>query len=128
MSEINRDTISIGIDFRPIPVDVGDGKVWNFNPDPAPSELDVLFSALREIGAAGKKANSEDGDGEGSVEFGKGLGALKSALGGLLVEAKQRTEWNKQPYGIGVMNALSNVLVEQITGFTRESPKTSGKG
>lgn len=125
MSDINREVVSVGLDFRPIPIDIGDGKVWGFNPDPDPAELDNLMRALRAVGKAGKEVESVDGEG---VEFEKVLRGLSEAIGQLIVDPEQKKEWlAKRSYGLGALSGLTSVLMEQVSGFPQKSDGGSGK-
>lgn len=123
MNEIKREIVSIGLDFRPIPIDLGDGKVWEFHPDPDKTLFNNLVRALKNMGAVGKAM--QDGD---SDDFEAALDTLAKAQGALLVKKTQRDEWAKADYGMAALSALADVLMEQITGFTQQSQKPSGKG
>lgn len=121
--EINRKVVTIGFNFQPIPIDAGDGKVWLFNPDPDPEMMDGLMTAAAEIGEVGGKLTKGE-----KASLGEAIHGLKSALGEMLIEnADLRAEWGKARYGLATMNAFSNALMEEVTGFTQASPPSSGK-
>ena len=37
--QVRRDIVKLGLDFRAIPVDIGDGIEWEFHPDPAANAI-----------------------------------------------------------------------------------------
>lgn len=121
VNEVRRDVVQLGIDFRPIPVDLGDGIEWEFHPDPSPQQWSALVNALKGF----TKFGDDDFGGEA---FEKALSDLTAAMAGSLVNEKQRKEWIEKQYGIGPQQAISNALMEQWTGFPTSQPQPSGKG
>ena len=121
VNEVRRDVVSLGMDFRPIPVDLGDGIVWQFDPDPDPDQWSGLVTALKGF------TNFGDDD-FGGAAFKKALSTLTSAMAAVLVDEDQKKEWVKKKYGIGPQQAISNALMELWTGFPTNQPKPSGKG
>ena len=119
--EVRRDTIKLGLDFRPIPVDVGDGIEWSFHPDPSPAQWNLLVEAMKEFTKFGNK----DFGGE---EFEKALGAFTAAMANLITEAEQRPLWVEKQYGLAVQQAISEALMNMWTGFPTKQPSPSGKG
>lgn len=121
VDEVRRDVIKLGIDFRPIPVDLGDGVVWEFHPDPNPSQWSTLVEALRGFSKFGE-------DEFGGELFEKALNKLTEAMAGMLVNEEQQIGWREKKYGLGPQQAISNALMETWTGFPTNQPSRSGKG
>lgn len=121
VNEVRRDVVNLGMDFRPIPVDLGDGIEWEFHPDPSPQQWSALVTAL-------KGFTKFSDDGFGGEAFEKALSGLTAAMADVLVDEKQKKEWVKKRYGIGPQQAISNALMELWTGFPTNQPKPSGKG
>lgn len=125
--EIQREVVSIGLDFRPIRLDVGDGQVWEFQPEPEPAQFDRLISTMKSFSKIGE-AMQDNGAQEESSGMTNALDELRKALGALLVDQADRSKFMKQKYGLRSLNALCNAVIEETTGFTGKSPKGSGKG
>ena len=121
MSETRREAVKLGLDFRPIPVDVGDGVEWDFTADPAPDQWSALVNAL--------KAFTTFGDGDfGGEEFESALLGFRVAMSELITDESQRPVWIEKKYGLMVMQAISEALMENWTGFPTRQPSPSGKG
>ena len=120
-NEVRRDVVKLGLDFRPIPVDVGDGIEWNFHPDPSPEQWSTLMDALKEFGRFGE----EDFGGEA---FKKALADFTKAMSLLIVDEDQRQAWVDKNYGLGPQQAISQALMEIWTGFPTKQQSPSGKG
>jgi hypothetical protein len=118
--EVRRDVVKLGLDFRPIPVDLGDGVEWEFHPDPSPEQWSHLVNAL-------KKFTKFEDDDFGGEAFEEALAGFTQAMSEMLVKAEQQTAWLQKGYGLGPQQAISEALMGIWTGFptTRESP--SGK-
>lgn len=121
MSEVRREAVKLGLDFRPIPVDVGDGIEWDFTSDPSPEQWSSLVNALKGF------LGFERGD-FGGEEFKASLAALTTAMSELLVNEDQRPLWVEKNYGIKVQQAISEALMEEWTGFPTTQSSPSGKG
>lgn len=120
-NEVRRDVVKLGLDFRPIPVDLGDGVEWEFHPDPSPQQWSVLVSALKEF------TKFED-DAFGGDSFEEALNHFTHAMSELLVTDKQQKDWVKKGYGLGPQQAISEALMGIWTGFPTKQPSPSGKG
>lgn len=116
--QTNREVVSVGLDFRPIPVDIGDGKVWEFDPDPSSEKWDALATSVKSF-----KSVSDDEEG---MDIATPMLSLKKALAELLVNEKQQEEWMNRDYGIIPMQRTATALMEQWTGFPTEQPSSSG--
>lgn len=117
--EIHRETVSIGIDFRPVPVDMGDGTIWQFDPDPSPDKWDVLTQALgafTEVQMDDKNPNPDDFK-KVSGRLGPLTVQLTEAIGGLLTEPMQRKQFTKRGYSMFALQRLATVLMETLSGF-----------
>ena len=120
MSETRREAVKLGLDFRPIPVDVGDGIEWEFSSDPSPEQWSLLVNALKAF------TGFDDGD-FGGDEFKAALAGLSTAMSELIVDEAQRPLWVEKNYGIAVQTAISEALMENWTGFPTPQPSPSGK-
>lgn len=121
VNEVRRDIVKIGIDFRPIPVDLGDGVEWEFTPDPSPPQWTILVDALQKF----TKFNDEDFGGDAFVES---LDGLTNAMAQFLISDEQKELWAEKAYGLGPQQAISQALMELWTGFPTKQPSPSGKG
>lgn len=119
-NEVRRDVVKLGLDFRPIPVDVGDGIEWNFHPDPDPHQWSVLVDSLKGL--------TKFGDTDfGGKEFEKALANFTKAMSDLIVDTDQQQAWIDKKYGLGPQQAISQALMEIWTGFPTKQPSPSGK-
>ena len=118
--EVRRDVVKIGLDFRAIPVDVGDGIEWEFHPDPTPQMWSVLVNAL-------KKFTKFEEDDFGGDAFKEALAGFTEAMSKMLVKTKQQNEWIKKGYGLGPQQAISEALMGIWTGFPTTQQSSSGK-
>lgn len=119
--QVRRDVVNLGLDFRTIPVDLGDGIEWEFSPDPSPDQWSALMTALKQFGKFGD-------DDFGGEAFEKALSDFTSSMAAMLSTEKQRTKWISKGYGLGPQQAISQALMEIWTGFPTEQPEQSGKG
>ena len=119
--EVRRDVVKLGLDFRPIPVDLGDGVEWEFHPDPSPQQWSVLVDALKVF----TKFGDDDFEGEA---FKEALARFTKAMSELLVNEKQREKWVEKNYGLGPQQAISEALMGIWTGFPTKQQSPSGKG
>lgn len=120
-NEVRRDVVKLGIDFRPIPVDLGDGIEWEFHPDPSPQQWSTLVAALKEF------TKFEDDDFGGEAFEGALLNFTK-AMSQLIVNEEQQKLWIEKGYGLGPQQAISEALMGMWTGFPTKQPSPSGKG
>lgn len=120
-NEVRRDVVKLGLDFRAIPVDLGDGIEWEFHPDPSPEQWSTLVNALKQF------TKFEDAD-FGGDSFKDALSAFTKAMSDLLVSAEQQAEWLEKGYGLGPQQAISEALMEIWTGFPTKQQSPSGKG
>lgn len=119
-NEVRRDVVKLGLDFRPIPVDVGDGIEWNFHPDPSPEQWSVLMDSLKGL--------TKFGDADfGGKEFKEALANFTKAMSELIVDTDQQQAWIDKRYGLGPQQAISQALMEIWTGFPTKQPSPSGK-
>lgn len=120
-NEVRRDVVKLGLDFRPIPVDLGDGVEWEFHPDPTPEQWSSLVDALKVF----TKFGDDDFGGEA---FKNALANFTKAMSELIVDAEQQKKWIKKNYGLGPQQKISEALMEIWTGFPTNRPSPSGKG
>jgi hypothetical protein len=119
--EVRRDVVKLGLDFRAIPVDLGDGVEWEFHPDPSPEQWSTLVDALKQF----TKFENDDFGGDA---FKSALAGFTNAMAAMLVRKKQQEEWIKKGYGLGPQQAISEALMGIWTGFPTTQPSPSGKG
>lgn len=120
-NEVRRDVVKLGLDFRAIPVDLGDGIEWEFHPDPSPQQWSTLVNALKQF------TKFEDAD-FGGEAFEEALAAFTKAMSEMLVKTEQQVEWIEKGYGLGPQQAISEALMGIWTGFPTKQPSQSGKG
>lgn len=120
-SETRRDVVKLGLDFRAIPVDLGDGIEWEFHSDPSPEQWSNLVNALKNF----TKFEDEDFGGDA---FKTALSGFTEAMSHLLIRAEQQAEWMEKGYGLGPQQAISEALMEIWTGFPTKQSSPSGKG
>jgi hypothetical protein len=119
--EVRRDVVKLGLDFRAIPVDLGDGIEWEFHPDPSPEQWSTLVDSLKQF------TKFEDADFGGDA-FKSALAGFTNAMAEMLVRKEQQKEWIKKGYGLGPQQAISEALMGIWTGFPTTQPSPSGKG
>lgn len=119
--EVRRDVVKLGLDFRAIPVDLGDGTEWEFDSDPSPAQWSTLVDALKQF----TKFEDEDFGGD---TFKDALSGFTKAMSELLVRKEQQTAWLKKGYGLGPQQKISEALMGIWTGFPTTQPLPSGKG
>jgi len=119
--EVRRDVVKLGLDFRAIPVDLGDGIEWEFNSDPSAEQWSMLVYALKQF----TKFEEDDFGGDA---FKSALAGFTKAMADMLVKAEQRTEWVEKGYGLGSQQAISEALMGIWTGFPTKQQSSSGKG
>ena len=128
MAEARRDVVKIGLDFRTIPVDLGDGIEWEFVPDPSPEQWSILMNALKTFerlfggGADPAEAMSD------TKTLNEALKGFTEAMAGMLSSEEQKEAWIEKNYGLGPQQAISEKLTELWTGFPTKEPKPSGAG
>lgn len=118
--EVRRDVVKLGLDFRAIPVDLGDGVEWEFHPDPSPQQWSTLVNALKSF----TKFEDDDFGGEA---FENALDGFTKAMSEMLVKAEQQAKWIEKGYGLGPQQAISEALMGIWTGFPTKQPSPSGK-
>lgn len=119
--EVRRDVVRLGLDFRAIPVDIGDGIEWEFHPDPSPQQWSHLVNALKQF------TKFED-DSFGGDAFEDALKEFTKAMSELLVKAEQQEAWIEKEYGLGPQQAISEALMGIWTGFPTKQQSQSGRG
>ena len=119
--EVRRDVVKLGLDFRAIPVDLGDGIEWEFHPDPSPEQWSTLVDSL-------KKFTKFEDDDFGGDAFKEALAGFTKAMSEMLVKPAQQAEWIEKGYGLGPQQAISEALMGIWTGFPTTQQSPSGKG
>lgn len=118
--EIHREVVSIGIDFRPVPIDMGDGVIWNFDPDPSPDKWETLTRALTAFGGI-EDLDEQKPDPKALNSATSRLmpltAGLTDAIAGILVEPVQRKKFVTRAYSMFSLQRLANTLMEVLSGF-----------
>lgn len=120
MTEVRREVVKLGIDFRSIPVDLGDGIEWEFTPDPSPEQWSGLVNALKQF------TGMDKGEFGGEL-FREALLGLSTAMSDLIVDEKQKPRWIERGYGLGPQQAISEALMGKWTGFPTKPQSPSGR-
>jgi len=120
VDEVRRDVVKLGLDFRAIPVDLGDGIEWEFHPDPSPHQWSTLVNALKQFTKFGEADFGGDA-------FEEALAGFTKAMSEMLVRADQQASWIEKGYGLGPQQAISEALMGIWTGFPTKPPSRSGK-
>ena len=113
LSEMSREVISIGMNFAPLQLDLGDGEVWKFDSDPSPEDFGALQTALTGLGKAGAALEGGEELGE---DFSQGVKNLSTAFKNLLVEPTQKTKWAKWGYGFTALTKLAETYIPALVG------------
>lgn len=119
----DRKTVSLGLDFRPVPVDVGDGKLWEFDPDPSPAKWDRLVNVMNVFV---KNAEKDEDVPASEEETQKLYDELTEAVSKLLLSEEQQAEWEQRRYGMFAQRTVAIALMGELSGFPTESESTSG--
>lgn len=123
LTEVKRDVVKLGIDLRPLPVDVGDGIEWLFTSDPSPDQWTSLMSSLK-VFTKMKDISDADID---NAAFTEALAGFSKAMAAMLVDEEQQKQWIARGYGLGPQQALSELLMETWSGFPTKPSSDSGK-
>lgn len=123
LTEVSREVVSIGLDFRPIPINVGDGKIWGFTPDPDKAQWGTLTGTLKVLSKF-KDISEEDA---AQVDLSEAIDSLTGAVAALLADPEDVKAWKKRGYGLLAQQRVARALMEQWTGFPTTSSSPSGK-
>lgn len=108
-----RKPILIGIDLRPVPLEMSDGQIWYFNPDPAKD----FFQRLSGIGKDLQKESELDWD---------MIDQIRQSL------AKELTQdadaFLSKNYGLAVLSALAAAYAETVVAIPTGQSSPSGPG
>lgn len=110
---VQRDTVDVGFDFRPIPVRMGPGDehVWNFNPDPDPE----MWHAVEQAVEGWQNRKAEDVTLEEASET---VEKIRVALADLLYNEDDKAAFvAEKRYGPFGLAKLAKSLMEEVTGF-----------
>lgn len=107
-----RESVAIGLDLRPIPVDMGDGRLFHLDGNPSGKaewfELSNAAVHLASLAGNGKATDPE--------EALKRLGEFRDAFLPFLPD-DEHDEWQNAKYGGMVMQTLYSKYVETLTGL-----------
>lgn len=120
LTEVDRATVSAGLDFRPLPIDVGDGKRWLFQADPSPAKYDALVKGLAGFAVMAGAGESTEKALEAAEQVLPLLQTLEAAITDLLTTDAQKKKFIGT-YGPSALQTFAAVLMEP-TGFPTEQP------
>lgn len=119
--KVDRKVVSIGLDFRPVPVNLGDGRIWEFNPDPSTEQWARVQAAMDVFNEVEKGKDSS-----AAVEkISEAHNLLEDAVVGLLIADGE--EFREKSYGLFALQRLTVALMETLTGFPTKPQGPSGK-
>lgn len=127
-NEVRRDVVRLGIDFRTIPVDLGDGIEWEFDSDPSPDKWAALMAAFKTLESVVGSGEGVDLENVSGDDFSKALGEFTKAMSLMLSSEEQQKKWVERGYGLGPQQAISEELINLWTGFPTKQPSPSGEG
>lgn len=111
VNEMKREVVSAGMDFSPVLLDVGDGEIWELDPDPSPAKFGALQKALTAFGQVSKAAETGD-----TVDLEEITANLSAALSDLIVKTPQKKTWKTKDYGVMAMQRIAATYVPAISG------------
>lgn len=111
ITEMKREVVSAGMDFSPVLIDIGDGVVWELDPDPSPAKFGALQRALTAFGSVAKAAESGEEYDLESITSG-----LSEAIANLLVKSGQPKDWRSKEYGVMAMQRFAATYIPAISG------------
>lgn len=98
-----RTPVPVGIDLRPIPLEMSDGKTYHFNADP-PKEF---FATVARVKAEGRDSGVDD------YEF---VDSLREVLLSQIVTDEDQEAYTEANYGLAALNALSKSYAKAVLG------------
>lgn len=110
---VDRDDVTVGFDFRPIPVRLGSGPEhrWEFNPDPDVEAWAQVSDAVE----AFRGRDPEDIDMRETAEL---VERIRAALADMLFDPADRESFIEQKkYGPMALMKLAEAVMKEVTGF-----------
>lgn len=107
-----RKPIQIGIDLRPVPLEMSDGQVWHFNPDPAKD-------FFKQLAGIGKDLQKEGDDLNWDV-----VDQIRDSLAKELTEGTD--EFLAKNYGLAVLSAIAAAYAESVVAIPTKQSSPSG--
>lgn len=100
-----RTPIQVGIDLRPIPLQMSDGNIFRFDPDPGKQFFETVSRIRQE----------RDGDDEADYSF---IDDLRKILASQIVDPEERKAFTKRAYGLPALNDISKTYSRAVLGDT----------
>lgn len=126
-TSITREKVSIGLDFRPLPLDIGDGIDWLFNTQASLDDWNALNHGLIAFGSIPQDLEVEEGQEPTPEQIAAVVAAneqmvqladnLTAALVTLLVDAKQKKAFAERRYNLEALTAFASTYIQQTSGF-----------
>jgi hypothetical protein len=109
MSE--RQPLQVGIDLRPIPLQMEDeaGTVWLFNPDPDKQ----FFATVARI-------KDNDDDDQTDPAYWDYIDELREVIGSQILDETERTEFMAREYGLKALDAIAKTYSAGVSGRPTE--------
>lgn len=114
--EVNREVVRVGFDFRPLPLDVGDGIEWSVTADPDREQFGALQVALGRMQRA-QAMLEEAGD---TDVVGQLIGQLEDAVAGLIIDPAERKKFKAKGYGLMALARTATAYITAVSGFPTE--------
>lgn len=99
-----RTPLQVGIDLRPIPLQMTDGSVFHFNPDPT-KEFFATVARIKE------DKPDEDRTDPAYWEF---IDELRDVLGSQIVDPDDLKLWVKKAYSLAALNDISKTYSDGV--------------
>lgn len=104
-----REPVKVGIDLRPIPMEMSDGNIYHMNPDP-PKEFYASVSRNKEERVAA--SNSEDPE----VDEWEFIDALREILATQITTDEDKKTFAEANYGLAALNDLARAYSATVLG------------
>lgn len=101
-----RTPLQVGIDLRPLPLQMQDGTVWSFNPDPG-KEFFATVALIKE---------DKDDDDPTDPAYWDFIDQLREVLATQMTDDKERKEFLTRGYGLAALNSISKTYSDGVLG------------
>jgi hypothetical protein len=109
-----RTPVQVGVDLRPIPLNLSDGESYPFNADPPKH----FFSETERLAKEMQKDKVDKWD---------VVDRMREVLADQIVDEERRAAFMKHEYGFAVLGSIAKTYAEQVVALPTQSPSGSGK-
>lgn len=109
-----RKPVQVGVDLRPIPIELREGEKWYFNADP-PKDFFALISNI------GKAMQVEDDTRWDAVD------AMRDALAQQILDPAEAENFVSHNYGLAALSGIAKAYAETVVALPTQSSSPSGK-